>query len=107
MKKQILSEQFRRMQKLAGIITESQFNEEELRYDKGQIITLVTKNGDNNGEVTIDSVSDSTIIGYMKSRTTTPIKVKITKSEDGDGYDVVEVEDGTQIRQNHKIVPKK
>ena len=28
MKKQILSEQFRRMQKLAGIITESQFNEE-------------------------------------------------------------------------------
>ena len=56
MKKQILSEQFRRMQKLAGIITESQFNEEELRYDKGQIITLVTKNGDNNGEVTIDSV---------------------------------------------------
>lgn len=29
MKKQILSEEFRRMQKLAGIITESQLNEDE------------------------------------------------------------------------------
>jgi len=106
MKKQILSEQFRRMQKLAGIITESQFNEETLRYDKGQIVTLTTQRGANNGEVTIDSVSDSIIIGYMRSQSTTPIKVKITKSQDGDGYDVYN-EEGTMIRQNHEIVPKK
>jgi hypothetical protein len=33
MKKQILSEQFRRMQKLAGIITESPLNEEESLID--------------------------------------------------------------------------
>jgi hypothetical protein len=31
MKKQILSEEFRRMQKLAGIITEEQLNEVELK----------------------------------------------------------------------------
>ena len=33
MKKQILSEEFRRMQKLAGIITESQLNENEETID--------------------------------------------------------------------------
>ena len=32
MKKQILSEQFRRMQKLAGILTEEQLNE-RMEYD--------------------------------------------------------------------------
>jgi hypothetical protein len=32
MKKQILSEEFRRMQKLAGILTESQLNEEEINF---------------------------------------------------------------------------
>ena len=80
--------------------------EEQLRYNKGEIITLVTKNGDNNGEITVDSVYDSTIIGYMKSQTTTPIKVKITQSKNGDSYDVYS-EDGTMIRQNHKILPKK
>jgi tRNA A37 methylthiotransferase MiaB len=100
MKKQILSEEFRRMQKLAGIITE-----EQLKYDKGQILTLVTKNGDNNGEVTVDTVNNSIIMGYMKSNNTTPIKVKITQAETGEGYDVY-TEDDTMIRNNHKIVPK-
>ena len=35
MKKQILSEQFRRMQKLAGIITESQLNKNEIEEAVG------------------------------------------------------------------------
>jgi hypothetical protein len=100
MKKPILSEEFKRMQKLAGII-----NEEQLRYDKGQILTLVTKNGDNNGEVTVDTVNNSIIMGYMKSNNTAPIKVKITQAETGEGYDVY-TEDDTMIRNNHKIVPK-
>jgi hypothetical protein len=79
--------------------------EEQLRYDKGQILTLVTKSGDNTGEVTVDTVNNSIIIGYMKSQSTTPIKVKIIQSKNGEGYDVY-TEDGTMIRNNHKIVPK-
>ena len=103
MKKQ-LNEEFRRMQVLAGI--KQIIKEEQIRYNKGEIITLVTRNGDNNGEVTIDSVYDSTILGWMKNVGPTPIKVKITQSEDGNGYDVYK-EDGTMIRQNHKIISKK
>ena len=83
------------------------FENEEQLYNKGEIITLVTKNGDNNGEVTVDSVYDSTIIGYMKSQSTTPIKVKITQSKNGDSYDVYTEDGTTMIRQNHKILPKK
>ena len=79
--------------------------EEQLKYNKGEILTLVTKNGDKNGEVTVDSVHDSTIIGYMKSQGQVPIQVKITPSKNGEGYDVFE-KDGTMIRNNHKIVPK-
>jgi hypothetical protein len=69
---------------------------------KGQILTLATTRGDNNGEVTIDTVNNSMIIGYMKSQSTTPIKVKIIQSKNGEGYDVY-MEDGTMIRNNHKI----
>jgi hypothetical protein len=62
--------------------------EEQLRFNKGQIITLLTKDGDNNGEVTVDTADNSTIIGYMKSQSATPIKVKIVQSKNRDGYDV-------------------
>lgn len=86
--------------------------EEQPRYNKGEIITLVTRRGDNNGEVTVDSVYNSTIIGYLKAQGPTPIKVKIVQAEDGDGYDVYDMSDNTrkkplQIRNNHKILPKK
>jgi alanyl-tRNA synthetase len=40
MKKQILSEQFRRMQKLAGILTESQLEETEVK-DAASIIKVI------------------------------------------------------------------
>jgi uncharacterized phosphosugar-binding protein len=79
--------------------------EEQLRYNKGQILTLVNKSGNNTGEVTVDTVNNSIIIGYMKSQSTTPIKVKIIQSKNGEGYDVY-TEDGTMIRNNHKIAPK-
>lgn len=47
MKKQILSEQFLRMQKLAGIITEYQLNEDNLEVKNiaKQIYSFLTKNG--------------------------------------------------------------
>ncbi len=57
MKKQILSEEFRRMQKLAGLIIESQLSEDESEYygpewinsdsPKAQILTDVYYIGDN------------------------------------------------------------
>jgi hypothetical protein len=80
--------------------------EEQLRFNKGQIITLLTKDGDNNGEVTVDTADNSTIIGYMKSQSATPIKVKIVQSKNRDGYDVYG-DDGTMIRNNQEIVLKK
>jgi hypothetical protein len=105
-----MNNEFLKMQKLAGLITEGQYKsrlneEEKLTYSKGDIIILLTKNGDKNGEVTVDSVYNNTITGYMKSRSATPIKVKITPSKDGEGYDVYD-ENDVMIRNNHKIAPQ-
>ena len=52
MKKQILSEEFQRMQKLAGIITESQLNENE----EVNLLQFIEANQEN---LNISDVSDS------------------------------------------------
>ena len=47
MKKQIISEEFKRMQVLAGLITESQLNEDNLEVKSiaKQLYSFLTKNG--------------------------------------------------------------
>jgi hypothetical protein len=81
--------------------------EVEQKYNKGEILTLVTKDGDSNGEVIVDSVSGTTVIGYMQTSRPTPIQVKITPAKNGEGYDVYDMEQDIMIRNNHNIVPKK
>ncbi len=100
MKKQILSEEFRRMQKLAGIITESHLNEEEINFtDKDQYHDfLQNKTGELEGKKVKLNIFDTFANGDTeKEKYTGDIIVNLGKRIGGTGnlkYDATLVDGG-------------